>query len=304
MRLFDAYVFVDWSARNSPSPPKPSENAIWVGHVTRGQMPQEKYCRTRHEAASYVRSLILRHVKDHSRVLVGFDFNYGYPSGFARAIGLPPGSGWQEIWTDLTDRIQDSPDNKNNRFAVAAELNRLAGNGREAPFWGCPAGTTFPDLQRKSPGFPFPTARGVALNRLRIVERRIPGVQEAWKLFGAGSVGSQTLVGIPRVCRLRRDSDFASVSRVWPFETGFNENPTPDKGPFVLHVEIWPGLIELVLADPSVIRDQAQLHMLCDWAAQEDSQGTFGRFFARPAGLTDEEVEICVQEEGWVLGAL
>jgi hypothetical protein len=43
---------------------------------------------------------------------------------------------------------------------------------------------------------------------------------------------------------------------------------------------------------------------MCVWAAREDDQGNLGRFFARPAGLTDEEVDICITEEGWVLGAV
>jgi hypothetical protein len=306
MSLFDAYIFVDWSAANRPSPLRPRRDAIWVGYLTRRSEPEEKYCRTRHEAVTYVKSLLLKQINNESRVLVGFDFEYGYPFGFAQAIGLRSGSGWAETWCELTSRIEDDENNKSNRFEVAAELNRAAGNG--GPFWGCPAKKDIPGLRPTSPGFPFPAERGVTLKRLRIVEARLTGVQEAWKLFGNGAVGSQALVGIPRVCGLRRDTDFINVSRVWPFETGFNERPSPDKGAWVLHAEIWPGLVNaevsrLMEVNSSLIRDQAQVRALCQWAAREDSQGTFGRFFTRPAGLTDEETDICIKEEGWVLGA-
>jgi precorrin-8X/cobalt-precorrin-8 methylmutase len=306
--LFDVYIFVDWSAVNRLTSATPRRDAIWVGHLTRSGGQGEQYCRTRYKAGVYVKSLLLRHAQNGMRVLVGFDFPYGYPSGFAQAIGLPPGSGWSEIWTELTTRIQDDLSNRSNRFTVAAELNRIAGNRGEGPFWGCPAGRAIPGLRPTSPGFSFSAAHEVELKRLRIVETRLTGVQEAWKLFGAGSVGSQALVGIPYICGLRFDGDLNDVSRVWPFETGFNESPSPEKGPFVLHAEIWPGVVrtetdQLIDADPSLIRDQAQVRAMCDWAVREDDQGTLGRFFARPVRLADREVESCIREEGWVLGS-
>jgi hypothetical protein len=137
----------------------------------------------------------------------------------------------------------------------------------------------------------------------------LQGVQEAWKLFGAGSVGSQALTGIPYVHGLRHYADLKDDSRVWPFETRFNERPSPDKGPFVLHTEIWPGVVrtetdEMIGADPLLIRDQAQVRAMCTWATRQDDRGNFGRFFARPDGLTDEEADVCIKEEGWVLGAV
>jgi hypothetical protein len=42
-----------------------------------------------------------------------------------------------------------------------------------------------------------------------------------FRVFGHGSVGSQTLAGIPRVHELRFDPEFAARSAVWPFETGW-----------------------------------------------------------------------------------
>jgi hypothetical protein len=65
-----------------------------------------------------------------------------------------------------------------------------------------------------------------------------------WKLAGQGAVGSQALLGIPRVAAWRYDPGFAPFSRVWPFETGFTADAVPDSGPFVVHAEIWPGVLE------------------------------------------------------------
>ena len=45
MSLFDAYVFVDWSARNVLSPAAPSPDAIWVGELGAGGGAGETYTR-------------------------------------------------------------------------------------------------------------------------------------------------------------------------------------------------------------------------------------------------------------------
>ncbi len=65
-------------------------------------------------------------MKENRRVLVGFDFPYGYPCGSSRALGLPFGrQPWWEIWTQLAARVQDAANNVNNRFVVAAVASNL-----------------------------------------------------------------------------------------------------------------------------------------------------------------------------------
>jgi hypothetical protein len=250
-----------------------------------------------------------KHIKDRRRVLVGFDFPYGYPTGFASTLGLPTGpQSWWVLWTELAHRVQDTGNNASNRFAAAGELNAMVRGENLGPFWGRPAGTEIPNLEARSPRFPYPTSSGVLLQKFRIVESRLQGTQEAWKLFGAGSVGSQALVGIPRIYRLRRNLDLVAVSRVWPFETQFTTTPSPSQGPFILHAEIWPGVVkqrtqDITSAHPGIIRDQAQVRAMCEWAAECDEQGTLGQFFGTPNGLNPQQVQDCIQEEGWVLGA-
>jgi hypothetical protein len=249
-------------------------------------------------------------VKRRRRTLVGFDFPYGYPAGFAAALGLPSGpQSWWTVWAELADRVHDDADNVNGRFAAAAELNSILRTGDPGPFWGCPVGNAGLNLQPRSPGFPCETEAGVQLERLRIVETRLPGTQETWKLFGAGSVGSQALVGIPYVYSIRRKADLVHASRVWPFETGFMPVPSPSQGSFVLHAEIWPGVVEqsvraLADADPQLIRDRAQVRAMCEWAAECDEAGTLGRYFDTPAGLNQQQLRMCIEQEGWVLGAM
>lgn len=309
MPRFDAYIFIDWSAANGPAPRRPSVNAVWVGECLQQKNHQrETYHRTRRDGIDHVAHILENHVYQRRRVLVGFDFCYGYPAGFAKAMGLPSGpQSWWSIWAELADRGQDSEINVNNRFHVAGKLNGLAGNGRPGPFWGCPLGKGVPNLKPRSPGFPFRAANGVSLDRLRIVETRLPGVQESWGLYGPGRVGGQTLTGIPCVYALRRRPSLYPFSRVWPFETRFAETLPADDRPFILHAEIWPGVVEMrvremIQADPAVIRDRAQVRALCQWAAELDAQNALGWFFGAPDGLTSRQLRVCIEEEGWILG--
>ena len=308
MPLFDAYIFVDWSATNRATPHNPCADSVWMGQLVRHHSQEETYHRTRTDCISRLLTLLLNHVAMGRRVLVGCDFPYGYPAGFCHALGLPSGPNeWLGIWTKLANRVTDNADNTNNRFNVASELNAIAGNGRSGPFWGCSVKTKIPSLQSCSPGFPFAASDGISLERLRLVEQRLGGTQETWKLYGAGSVGSQALVRIPRVYDARHHTQLSWCSWVWPFEIGFTATPATPRGAFVLHAEIWPGVIadktkQLLTADPSLIRDQAQVRALCQWAEALDDAGQLGRFFDQPPGLTAQQIQRCIQQEGWVLG--
>src|SRR5690349_9105676 len=108
-RLFDAYVFVDWSGRDAPSPTRPSADAIWIAEHDAGDaIPRETYCTTRQSATAHVFTALAGHVAAGRRVLVGFDFPYGYPAGLAAALGLPDsGPPWQRTWSALAHSIVD-----------------------------------------------------------------------------------------------------------------------------------------------------------------------------------------------------
>jgi hypothetical protein len=203
----------------------------------------------------------------------------------------------------LARLIVDKPDGSNNRFEVADELNSRCGDVTPGPFWGCPAPCNFAYLRPTGSTFPYQTSSGVVLCQLRETEKVLPGVSEDWKLLGAGVVGSQTLVGIPWVRKLRDDPELQDVSHVWPFETGFSLNQIPLGTPFILHAEIWPGVVN-GLHDPlALIKDQAQVRAMVGWLANLDASGQLLPLFDRPAGLSDESAVACVEKEGWILGA-
>ena len=307
-RLFDVYMAVDWSSTNSRSRARPSKDAIWVGErlafgVDGYESSGEAYFRTRMDCWKQLRGRLLRHASRGLRVFIGFDFAYGYPAGFAAALGLngelPP---WRLVWEEISRNITDGDDNSNNRFESAAALNTRCGESQPGPFWGCPANRQQPTLSMRSPGYPYNAGPGLTLERLRTTDRRQRGVQEVWKLYGAGSVGGQALVGIPVVRRLRDDARFTDFSRVWPFETGFTVEPTPERGPFVLHAEIFPGNVTDPL-DSDAIRDQAQVRAVVNWLSRLDEQGELACLFGAPTGLDPDALDSCAREEGWILGS-
>jgi len=303
MTLFDAYVIVDWS---SSSVPKRGRDSIWVGRAERdgGRVTDTEPANpsTRAAAAALLEARLRDDAAAGRRVLVGFDFAYGHPHGFAFACGTVAGADpWRANWDRLAASIEDDERNENNRFAVAADANERLGPG-PGPFWGCPARFETGTLRRTGCTYPFATPSGPALERKRISERRLVGVQEVWKLFGNGSVGSQSLVGIPRVAALRDHAGLAPHSRVWPFETGFTSRPAPEAGPFVLHAEIWPGIVPIDSSRDRV-RDAAQVRTLARHFAALDDDGALGALFGPPDGLDAMQLGACVAEEGWILGA-
>ena len=212
--------------------------------------------------------------------------------------------------TNIKDDINNQP-NFNNRFDVANGMNDVISGGGTGPFWGCP--NALPHLLPRAPRNangnrinPYVSENNVPLSRLRISEARVHGVQETWKLAYPGSVGSQILTGIPRLRALRFHQALARVSQVWPFEAGFAlPNPLPQ--PFILHAEIWPGIVnahaaQIGAANPGMVNDQAQVRAMCQWAHQLDQNNLLGPLFGPPAGLNAAQIQHCVQEEGWILG--
>jgi len=147
---------------------------------------------TRGKAEVIVRDALRRCVADGERVLVGLDFPYGYPAGFAAALGLT-GPPWLSLWQYLAERVHDDRDtNASNRFQVAAVINARL----EPPaFWGRQSSQPFDDLSARRDRVAYQLGGEEAgLAEWREVEAilRARGHRphSTWKLFGTGSVGS------------------------------------------------------------------------------------------------------------------
>lgn len=284
--LFDRYVIVDWSANSKP---KTGADSIWIGAASQPHVAPWKTENpsTRAAAEGSLSESLTADIAAGLRVLVGFDFPLGYPAGCGEALSPEIGPPWRVVWQTLRDEIRDDERNHNNRFEVAARLNRRLGFG-SGPFWGLPN-------NRMLDGIAATKGAAHGLRHYRHTECRVRGVQEVWKLWGNGSVGSQALLGIPRVEALRRKLN--GHAQVWPFDHGF---ALFTARPSVVFAEIWPGIIPL--ESRSGVKDQVQVESLAAHFMKLDEDGHVARLFARPSNLSDREEAECVSAEGWILG--
>jgi precorrin-8X/cobalt-precorrin-8 methylmutase len=298
MPVFDAYLMVDWSASNKP---KTGPDSIWYCLSVReaGTLitKEPRNPKTRRQAIEEIKSLLIQLFAGGFITLVGFDFPYSFPAGLAERLGLNVLPPWRAVWDMLSSRITDGPDNRNNRFQVASGLNERISRSA-CPFWACPASATTeflrPTKQRMDSG------HGLAEHRL--TDARISGPQSPWKLYTAGSVGSQSLVGIPCVRSLRLDPDLCDISRVWPFETGFRAPRRPDPSDWrILHAEIYPSIWSVAVPDKEV-KDQAQVRKLAMTFGALDEIEELSPMFDCPPDLSRPDIDKVEREEGWILG--
>ena len=297
---FDTFIVVDWSASATPSPKKPSRDAIWVGEGNSTVIQPPEYFRTRSSAVHHLRTRLLDLIGRGQRVLIGWDFAFGYPVGFSQALGLPRGEApWWQVWKLIDELVEGAANNANNRFLVGAYLNdRLTGG--EGPFWGVLGNNPLGGQLRARKDFSYPVdCQGIKLGEWRLVETLSPKTQSVWKLAYAGSVGSQSLLGIPVLYDLVRDPLLSAVSKVWPFQTGFTQQ-FPESGPLILHAEIYPSHIPLPKED--AIPDREQVKCYVKWLQEQQRHKQLRGWLAGPARLTREQRRSAVEHEGWVLG--
>lgn len=272
MSGIDTVIMVDWSARSAPSPARQVKDAIFIAeHGPAGEAVT--YHRTRAAAQAHLTARFDAALDAGWRVLAGFDFPFGYPRGFARKV-----TGSDDpfaLWAWLAEGIEDDDRNGNNRWEVAERLNALLpGVG---PFWGCPAARATASLPARG------TLRhGHGMAERRVVEDRLRRAQPCWKLFTTGSVGSQVLLGLPRLQALRRR--YGDALAVRPFE---------DREAPILLAEVYPSLLDREVRArqrAGEILDAAQVRVLA----------------AAFAGLAPELLEAMLREgcreEGWIAG--
>jgi hypothetical protein len=169
--MFDSVIMVDWSGNGEP---KTGEDSIWIasgshanGHI--GHNPD-----TRQASYNWLLEVLESSVRKHEKVLIGFDFAYGYPQKLIQALALQPVDGeaiWRTLWRTIHD-LAFSPHigagdvrNGMQKFSMANELNRLfnvaSGNPvppTRGPFWGRPDWTTTNAVLAQLP----PSVRGVS----------------------------------------------------------------------------------------------------------------------------------------------
>ncbi|MEL6167065.1 MAG: gephyrin-like molybdotransferase Glp [Pseudomonadota bacterium] len=269
MRGFQSFAVIDWSSANDTGS-KPRADAIWAALVVDGKPEDPVYLRNRDAAMEWLEDLIRREIAADRRLMIGFDFPFGYPAGFAQVITGRASP--LDLWDWYAASLEDTP-RGNNRFALAGQMNALfPGDG---PFWFNGLKADVPNLPRRKPQDMPPN-----LAEDRQVETRAKGSFSCWQMGGAGAVGGQIMTGMACLAQLREA--FPNAISVWPFE--------PLNGP-VAFAEIWPSLVkDAVIAEEDTIRDRAQVLVLA-------------RALAR---LSDAELskmlDVSAPEEGWILG--
>lgn len=264
MTRFDRFVVVDWSGGNDTGP-KPRKDAIWL--CEHGAEPE--YLRNRVVAEDRLRVLIDDAQALGQRLLIGFDFPFGYPAGFARAL-----TGHDDpfaVWDWVEQNLDDTPKG-NNRFALADRINaQFSGVG---PFWFNALKHDFAHLPRKD------TRTGHGMSEHRACDAMAKGAFTCWQMGGAGAVGGQVFTGLAVLNRLRSEMQVA----VWPFQ----KLDAP-----VAFVEIWPGLINSSVKSAEAlggIRDAHQVRLLARALS------------ALPPARLAEMLDVNAPEEGWILG--
>lgn len=263
-----AVLMVDWSGGNDRGP-RPKRDAIWTCLVSpHGETTA--YHRNREAAEAAITAMIDAEIAAGRPVLAGFDFPFATPVGFARAITGSDDP--RALWDWFATHVEDAPQ-ANNRFDLAARINaRFPGTG---PFWGNGLHRNIPHLPRKGNARDFRWCPAK-----REVETRAKGAFECWQLSGAGSVGSQMILGMPILSRLRRRFHTAC----WPWER--------DPAPLTL-VEIWPSLIAAEVRAATragEIRDAVQVRLLARTVAM------------MPPDLRARFLDVMATPEGWIFG--
>ncbi len=298
-RLFDSYVMVDWSAASKPAT---GADSIWIGALTPDSRLKLSFKATnpptRAKAIEELTEILNRCLKRGDRVLVGVDFPLGFPAGTAEAMKLKgePGKALRDF---LLKEMKDKPDNSNNRFALAARMNRLISDG-PFPFWGCSKKDELTTLSVKKT-----REHGKGdIAEFRIVEEAALASKKArpqpvWKIAYAGAIGGQAMTGIPAIERLREK--FPAL-KVWPFDMPLAKLDRDGLADARVVVAEVLTTLNATNQQSSEIRDEAQVRSICEALAERDANGKLGAMFAGEAKLTDAQKDRVTAEEGWILG--
>lgn len=282
--LFDRYIAVDWSAANQA---KKGADSIWIARGSPFQQTPPQNIPTRTEAVLKLKGHIKTAVKDGRKLLIGFDFAFGYPAGTAARLGV---SGWEGLWALLYKTVKDDRRNRSNRFEVAETLNQRLGE-KEGPFWGRPWQHQYECLSPKKPKTLFQT-----FPEWRHVDKVAKGAKSVWQLTYNGAVGSQTLLGIAALEGLRRDPDIGPYISVWPYETAFLDSVNK---PIIL-AEIYPSSHKKFPAQPYPVKDAQQVAQVVQDFRDWDKAGLLKEKMSPK--LSPDIRHTVLTEESWTIG--
>ncbi len=299
-RLFGAYVIVDYSAAEGK---KTGESSVWIGVMKRDVRFRLSYethnPATRAEAQTLLRTLLADLHKRGDRIFLGTAFPLGLPRGTAARLQLK--GAWQGLWDFMAKNVVDKPDNSNNRFQVAAKINRLM-TDEAYPFWGCPKNAAQKWLSTLKPDSfgDFPEFR-LTEDAAALKLKKTAQPKSLWQMHGAGVAGGVAMLGIFALKSLL--DGLGEKGRLWPQQTGFAALDIDSlAGVNTVAAEVYPALFEGE-AHTGEVKDAAAVRLTAEAMADLDDKGQLAALFAAPKGLDEAQLTAAADEEGWILGA-
>ncbi len=278
MTMFNGYIMTNWSGASSRVY---RTSSIFVVSLIDGKEEVKDFS-TRARAHDYITCIMDKASKNKKRLLLCFDFAFGYPAKAYDELGC---KNWEKLWELINTEIDDSDSNKNNRFDVANKLNLLfAGEG---PFWGKPANyTQYKNILTNRPKR-FAKGSNDPL-QFRTIETHIPNAKSVWQLAYNGCVGSKTLMGIPALQKLKEHKEIDCV--IWPFE---NIDDTDKHVIAEIYPAIWDEKKSQMTIEERLCRTLKIISCL-------DKNGTLKNLLQAPHRHPCKND--IIKKEGWILG--
>jgi len=155
-------------------------DTIWTAYGgIEAENPKTDSPFSRTEAIHLIHSLLDEQSRKMLRVLLCFDFAYGFPRDFSAALQAATGKTdaalpWLAAWQYLSEAIKDDvgsvlhrkPTNRSNRFDVANTINSLLSLSPEAPgpFWCASPEAAYSYIPQNRPHQPFQTGQGFSIH--------------------------------------------------------------------------------------------------------------------------------------------
>lgn len=289
--IFDRILVADWSARAKPSGATRREDALWLAESgTRPVLPAHH--RDRYSMFEDIKSRIAQALTNGERMLVGFDFGFGYPSPFTGLVA----SNRADLWRQIDEGLGPDAINSGHKGRVVEDWLKKLGKSR---FWVVQQQKAFPTVGGSKDRIDDARYPEWRLTESKPLDVKAPS--SAFKLTGAGSVGAQILTGIPYLRRLQLA--FPGRVHVWPFDTSWEVSD----GQIIL-VEVYPSLLKQVYSGDTGHRgpwvfDAMQVDVLAEAFWKLDQAKGLGALFGQPDCLTAGEAKVAQDEEGWIFGA-
>lgn len=299
-RLFSRYIFARYSGAHSR---KHQRGSIHMAAAVEDLGINEDWGVLNRET---LLTTILRQLQEATscgqRVIFGCDHQYSIPLMLAREIGVYVGD-WRTALAELVHGKRGLPALTQARDYCGAFNDFLTNDGRPRYFWSATKTDDYSstDLATGLSGQNVPKAdprQRDILSSFRLTERlwNLPGRPMSFSRVGdRGTVGAQTIAGLPKLYDLLRTAAGSLPLAVWPFD-GLNLSDPAYQGK---HVMVEPYLNAMTLE--GVAENEQHAAATCAEAIRRhDIAGTLSDLLSFDPLCAGCEQQ--VRFEGWIAG--